>query len=725
MRSCTRLGQLVLGIFWITWIGLGAESPPTALNSSPAAVAASIPTPPRAATRDHWSTWHGERVNDPWFWLREKTNPEVIRYLEAENAYTEASTADVKAFGEQLYREALGRIQQTDLSVPLRRGQFYYYSRTQEGRQYSVLCRKPADASGNLDSQAPEQVLLDLNQLAEGKTFLSLGSFEISDDATQLLYSTDVTGFRQYSLFHKNLASGKTSGPWAERVDGVQWAADGQTVFYVIEDPVTKRSHQLWRRRGMEAQPELVWEEKDELYGLSLSRTKDRQFLICSSTSTDTWEQRILPAHTPQAEFQVVLPREKGHKYDLEHRAGLFYIRSNQNAKNFRVVTAPVATPNRWTELVPHRPDVLLEGLELFANHLVIQEQREALTVLRIQDSRTGAWREVTFPETVYAAGATGTPEFGAAAFRLSYQSMITPASVYDCDLTTGKLTLLKRTEVLGGYDPSAYVTERRWVTARDGVKVPLSLMYRRGTELDGTAPCFLYGYGSYGIGMDASFSVERLSLVDRGLVYVIAHIRGGNELGESWHDEGMLLKKKNTFHDFIDCAEALGSKRWVDPKRIVIEGGSAGGLLVGAVVNLRPDLFRAAHAAVPFMDVMNTMMDASLPLTVGEYLEWGDPNNKTYFDYMRSYSPYDNLRATNYPAMLVTTSLNDSQVMYWEPAKYVAKLRTLKTDQNPLHLKCNMGAGHGGASGRYDRLKEHAFEHAWLLTQLGIRQLQ
>lgn len=725
MRNCFRLGQLVLGIFWIAQIGLGAESPPTALNSSTAAAATPVPTPPRAATRDHWSTWHGERVNDPWFWLREKTNPEVIRYLEAENAYTEAATADVKAFGEQLYQEALGRIQQTDLSVPLRRGPFYYYSRTQEGRQYPIICRKPADAAGNLDSQAPEQVLLDLNQLAEGKTFLSLGSFEISDDATQLLYSTDVTGFCQYTLYRKDLTSGITSGPLAERVDGVQWAADGQTVFYVIEDPVTKRSHQLWRRLGPESQPELVWEEKDELYSLSLGRTKDRQFLICSSTSTDTWEQRILSAKTPQAEFQIVLPREKGHKYDLEHRAGLFYIRSNQNAKNFRVVTAPVATPNRWTELVPHRPDVLLEGLELFANHLVIQEQREALTVLRIQDSRTGNWREVTFPEPVYAAGATGTPEFGASAFRLSYQSMITPASVYDCDLATGKLTLLKRTEVLGGYDPAAYVTERRWVTARDGVRVPLSLMYRRGTALDGTAPCFLYGYGSYGIGTEATFSVERLSLVDRGLVYVIAHIRGGNELGESWHDEGMLLKKKNTFHDFIDCAEALGSKRWVDPKRIVIEGGSAGGLLVGAVVNLRPDLFRAAHAAVPFMDVMNTMMDASLPLTVGEYLEWGDPNDKTYFDYMRSYSPYDNLRATNYPAMLVTTSLNDSQVMYWEPAKYVAKLRTLKTDQNPLHLKCNMGAGHGGASGRYDRLKEHAFEHAWLLTQLGIRPLQ
>lgn len=724
MRNCFHLGQLVLGILWMTQIGLGAELPPTALNSSPAAAATPVSTPPRAATRDHWSTWHGERVNDPWFWLREKTNPEVIQYLEAENAYTEAATADVKAFGEQLYQEALGRIQQTDLSVPLRRGQFYYYSRTQEGRQYSILCRQPADESGNRDVQAPEQVLLDLNQLAEGKTFLSLGGFEISDDATQLLYSTDVTGFRQYTLYRKDLASGTTSGPLAERVDGVQWAADGQTVFYVTEDPMTKRSHRLWRLRGGEAQPELIWEEKDELYSLSLGRTKDRQYLICSSTSTDTWEQRILSAKTPLAEFQVILPREKAHKYDLEHRDGLFYIRSNQNAKNFRVVTAPVATPTRWTELVPHRPDVLLEGLELFANHLVIQEQREALTVLRIQDSRTGAWREVTFPEPVYAAGATGTPEFGATAFRLSYQSMITPASVYDCDLTTGKLTLLKRTEILGGYDPAGYVTERRWVTARDGVRVPLSLMYRRGTALDGTAPCFLYGYGSYGIGTEATFSVERLSLVDRGLVYVIAHIRGGNELGESWHDEGMLLKKKNTFHDFIDCAEALGSKRWVDPKRIVIEGGSAGGLLVGTVVNLRPDLFRAVHAAVPFMDVMNTMMDSSLPLTVGEYLEWGDPNEKLYFDYMRSYSPYDNLRATNYPPLLVTTSINDSQVMYWEPAKYVAKLRTLKTDQNPLHLKCNMGAGHGGASGRYDRMKEHAFEHAWLLTQLGIRQL-
>ena len=681
----------------------------------------SHPKPPVAKTQEHRSIWHGESVNDPWFWLREKTNPEVIGYLEAENAYMEASTVEAKAFGELLYKEMLGRIQQTDLTVPLRRGAYDYYSRTEEGRQYAIHCRRKALPDGASDAKAAEEVLLDLNLLAQGHSFLGLGGFEISDSGTALLYSTDVTGFRQYTLYRKDLATGKTSAPLAERVTSFEWSADGAFVLYTTEDAVTKRSNQLWRLSLEGGRPQLVMEEKDELFGLGLGRTKDHQWFVCSSQSTDTWDQRILPASDPKGAFRPVLPREKGHKYDLEHRDGVLLLRTNKDAKNFRLVSAPVAEPGRWTEVIAHRADVLLKSLEVFRDHLVVAEQKEALTHLRIQNKNSTHWVEVAFPEPVYSAHATGTPELGAKAFRLTYQSMATPQGVYDCDLATGRLTLLKRTPVLGGYDPSGYVTERRWVTARDNTRVPLSMVYKKGVKLDGSAPCFLYGYGSYGLGMDASFSIARLSLVERGMVFVIAHIRGGDELGEAWHDDGMLMRKKNTFTDFVDCAEWLVKNHISAPDRLVIEGGSAGGLLMGAVVNLRPDLFRAVHSAVPFVDVINTMMDASLPLTVGEYLEWGNPNEKPAFDYMRSYSPYDNLKPGAYPAMLVTTGLNDSQVMYWEPAKYVAKLRTLKTDARPLLLKCNMGAGHGGASGRYDRLKEVSFEYAWLMTQVGI----
>lgn len=674
--------------------------------------------PPLAPRREHTVVWHGQTFIDPWFWLREKSNPEVIRYLEAENAHTDAHTADARRLGEVIYKEALGRIQQTDLGVPVRIGKHGYYHRTEEGRQYPIHCRRLIGADGD---SGPEEVLLDLNVLAGDGIFLSLGGMEVSPDGGRLLYSVDRTGFRQYSLYLKDLATGKAEGPLAERVRGFQWALDGRTLFYVTEDPVTKRSNQLWRRSAS-GTTTLVFEEKDELFSLDLGRTKDRAFLVCSVASTDTWEQWLLRADEPEGPFRVVMPREKGHKYDLEHRRGTLFLRTNRGAKNFRLVSAPVSKPGEWTEWIPARADVLLEGMEVFDQYLVVQEQREALARWRIHSFAGGDWKEVVFPEPVYWASAPGTPEFASTELRISYQSMVTPPSTYDCRMADGQLVLRKRTAVPGGYDPAQYVTERHWATARDGVKVPLSLVRRRSTPVDGTAACHLYGYGSYGLGMEAAFSVARLSLLDRGVVCVIAHIRGGNELGEAWHDDGMLMKKKNTFHDFVDSAEWLVGRRMVDRQRILIEGGSAGGLLMGAVVNLRPDLFRAVHLAVPFVDVMNTMMDATLPLTVGEYLEWGNPNEKAAFDYMLSYSPYDNLKRGDYPSMLVTTSLNDSQVMYWEPAKYVAKLRTLKTDRNPLHLKCNMGAGHGGASGRYDRLKEVAFEYAWLLVQAGIR---
>jgi oligopeptidase B len=663
-------------------------------------------------------------VNDPFFWLREKSNPEVIRYLEAENAYTEAMTRDLQPFAAALYEEMLGRIQQTDLSVPTRRGAYFYYTRLVEGKQYPIHCRKKAADDGSFPTEAAEEVLLDLNELARGLKFLALEAFVVSDDGNLLAYTTDTTGFRQFRLSVKDLRTGTLLPDSAERVTSVEWCADNRTLFYTTEDPVTKRSNLLWRRT-LRDEAEPVYQEKDRLYRIRLSRSKDRKMLFLLCASTDTWETRFLPGDQPQGTFQVVLPRQKGHKYDVEHREGLFYIRSNQGAKNFRLVTAPVSdpSPKNWKELIPHRTDVLLERVELFQDYAVASEKSLALEHFRVLDFRSGRWHEVDFPEPVYAAQAVPTPEHTAHTFRFSYQSLATPSSVYDYDMATRRRTLLKRQEVLGGYDPGRYVTERLWAAARDGTKVPLSVVYRKGLKKDGRAPLFLTGYGSYGFGLPAAFNGNRVSLLDRGMVCVIAHVRGGNEMGEAWHDNGMLMKKKNTFFDFIDSAEWLVAHGWTGKDRLVIEGGSAGGLLMGAVTNLRPDLFKAVHAAVPFVDVMNTMMDASLPLTVGEYLEWGNPNEKAAFDTMRSYSPYDNLARKDYPAILVTTSLNDSQVMYWEPTKYVARLRSLKTDGNPLLLKCNMGAGHGGASGRYDRLKETAFEYAWLLSQVGIRK--
>ncbi len=682
------------------------------------------PPPPVAPQRPHVSLWHGEQVNDPWFWLREKSSPEVVAYLNAENAYTEALTKDLKPFSEALYKEMLGRIKQTDLSVPVRRGAYFYYSRTEEGKQYPIQCRRKAAKNGADDPKAAEELLLDQNELAKGLKFLSLGGMAVSDDDRTLLYSTDDTGFRQYRLFTKDLATGKVSAPLAERVTSFSWAADARHVFFVTEDDLTKRSNQLWRLDLKAGKPVLVFEEKDELYRMSLGRTRDRQYLQVEVQSTDTWESRYLAAAKPLGAFKVLLPRQKGHKYDFDHREGTFYIRTNHDAKNFRLVTTPAATPDpsHWKPFVAHRPDVLIEGVDLFRDFLVVVQQREGLAQFRIQDLKTGKWRDVAFPEAVYAAFPGGTPEYTSKAYRLNYQSLVTPQSIYDCDLATGKQTLLKETEVLGGYDRSHYTTERLWATARDGVKVPLSVVYRKGVKRDGSAPLFLYAYGSYGYGTPPAFSSTRLSLLDRGMVYAIAHIRGGNELGEAWHDDGMLLKKMNTFTDFIDAAEFLVKEKWTAKDRLVIEGGSAGGLLMGAVTNLRPDLFKAVHSAVPFVDVLNTMMDASLPLTVGEYLEWGNPNEKPAFDAMRAYSPYDNLAKKAYPAILVTSSFNDSQVMYWEPAKYVAKLRTLKADATPLLLKMKMEpAGHGGASGRYDALRDKAFETAWMLQQVGI----
>ena len=674
--------------------------------------------PPVAPVHEHRELRHDSTVIDNYFWLREKSNPEVVKYLEAENAYTEAMTKEIKPFQDALYKEMLSRIKQTDLSVPTRRSGYLYYSRTEEGKQYPIQCRR----KGNM--QAPEEVLLDPNELGKTHKFVGVGNFVVSDDQHLLAYTVDFTGFRQYSLQVKDLRTGTLLSDTTERVTSVEWAADNKTLFLTTEDAVTKRPDKLWRHVLGASSFEPLYEEKDELYDIGLGKTRDKQYLILNIEAKDTSENLYLRADHPAGSFAVFLPREKKHRYYVDHREGTFYIRTNQDGKNFEIVTAPEKDPSRknWKTFVAHRDDVLVQDIELFRDFAVVVEKSEGLNGLRVYRFGATTWGSIAFPEPVYSAFPGATPDYDSKTFRYNYQSFITPSSVYDYDVAGGKSTLMKRQEVLGGYDPAQYSSERLWATARDGVKVPVSIVYKKGFERNGKAPLFLYAYGSYGFGTPVTFSSNRVSLLDRGMAYAIAHIRGGDEMGEKWREDGMLMKKKNTFQDFIDSAEFLIANKWTSKDRLVIEGASAGGLLMGAVVNMRPDLFRAVHAGVPFVDVMNTMMDATLPLTVGEYLEWGNPNEKAAYDYMKTYSPYDNLERRAYPAMLVTTSFNDSQVMYWEPAKYVARLRTLKSDSTPLLLKIKMDpAGHGGASGRYDRLKDDALVYAWMLEQVGI----
>lgn len=675
-------------------------------------------TPPKAPVREHRETRHGATVIDPYFWLREKSSPEVAKYLEAENAYTEALTAGIKPFQEALYQEMLGRIKQTDLDVPVRRGQYLYYTRTEEGKQYAIRCRRKGDM------QAPEEVVLDPNEMAKTNKFVGIGATAYSDDGNLLAYSVDFTGFRQYALQVKDLRTGVTLPDTTDRVTSVEWAADNQTLFLTKEDAVTKRSDKLFRHVLGTGAFDEIYHEKDELYDIYTGKTRDKKYLLVGIEAKDTTEWRYVRADRPQANLAVFLPRKKGHRYYIDHREDTFYVRTDRDGVNFAVMTAPESdpAPAKWKVFLPHRKDVLLSDLDVFRDFAVAVEKSQAVNRLRIYNFQTKGWSDIAFPETVYAANPGSTPEFESPTYRYTYQSFVTPSSIYDYDVRAGKSLLRKQEEVLGGYDSTKYASERLWATARDGVKVPISIVYKKGFARDGKGALMLFGYGSYGFGTPATFSHSRLSLLDRGMAFAIAHIRGGDEMGWQWRLDGMLMKKKNTFNDFVDSAEFLIDQKWTSKDRIVIEGGSAGGLLMGAVVNQRPDLFRAVHLAVPFVDVMNTMMDATLPLTVGEYLEWGNPNEQKAYDYMKTYSPYDNLEKRAYPAMLVTTSFNDSQVMYWEPAKYVARLRTLKTDSNPLLLKIKMEpAGHGGASGRYDRLRDTAFEYAWLLREVGI----
>jgi oligopeptidase B len=688
----------------------------------PAPVAAQLaldaPAPPVAKKLPRTAAIHGDVRVDDYYWLREKSNPEVLAYLEAENAYTQAVMKPTEPLQAALYKEMLSRIKQTDLSVPSREGDYFYYTRTETGKQYRIHARKRGSLEGR------EEITVDENELARGEKFFSLAGHIVSDDGNLLAYTTDVTGFREYTLHVKDLRTGALLPDRIKKVGSVLWAADNKTLFYVTED-AAKRPYRLYRHVLGEPKDELVYEEKDELFRLSARRSRDKKYALVSSTSSITTECRLLPSDQPTATLRVVLPRENDHEYHVEHRDGLLYIRTNKGAKNFRLVTAPVddPRPQNWKELIPHRSDVLLEGIDLFVHHGVVSERSDGLPRLRVLDLRTGTARALEFPEPVYAVFRDANPEYQTRVFRYRYQSLVTPDSVFDYDMDSHKSTLLKRTEVLGGYDPAGYVSERIWAPASDGTRVPISLVYKKGMRKDGTSPLLLYGYGSYGASLPIAFTPNRLSLLDRGVIYAMAHIRGGKDLGKVWHEQGRMLNKRNTFTDFIACADHLIAQKYTAHDRLAIQGGSAGGLLIGAVVNFRPDLCKAAVLEVPFVDVLNTMLDASLPLTIQEYLEWGNPNVKQEYEYMKTYCPYTNLTAKAYPAMLVRTSLNDSQVMYWEPAKYVAKLRTVKTDKNVLLFKCNMAAGHGGASGRYDALKETAFTYAFLLNQFGITQ--
>jgi oligopeptidase B len=664
---------------------------------------------------------NGGTLVDDYQWLREKSNPEVAQYLETENAFTDTVMKPTEPLQKKLYDEMISHIKETDVDVPYKSGEYFYYSRVEAGKQYPILARKKA----SLD--APEQITLDVNELAKGEKFMALGAYEVSEDGNLVAYSTDNTGFRQYRLHLRDLRSGKDLADTAEKTGSIVWANDNQTIFYSVED-AAKRQYRLYRHKlGTDTKnDQLVYEEKDERFNIGAEKSRSRKYIFLDITSHTTSEFRYLDAANPSGEWKLIAPREQDIQYFPDHLGDQFYIRTNDKGRTFRLVATPVSDPAKknWKEIVPVRTDVMLSDFEPFRSFYVLVEREHGLPQLTVVDLASGASQRITYPEPVYFAAPQRNREFDTKLFRYSYQSLVTPNSVFDYDVEKRASTLLKQNEVPGGYDPSQYQSERVWATAPDGKRIPISVVYRKDLKReDGSNPLYVYGYGSYGASLPVTFSGARLSLLDRGVVMAYAHIRGGGEMGKPWHDAGRMMNKMNTFTDFIACTEYLAANKYGSRDRIAIEGGSAGGLLMGAVTNLRPDLFKVVISHVPFVDVMNTMLDASLPLTVPEYEEWGNPHEKAAYDYMLKYSPYDNLRPGAYPAILVKTSFNDSQVMYWEPAKYVAKLRTLKTDNNVLLLKVNMAAGHGGSSGRYDQYKEVAFDYAFLLTQLGIEK--
>lgn len=676
--------------------------------------------PPVAPIIPHEITQHGQTRVDNYFWMRDKTNPAVIDYLNAENAYVEAAMAHTAALQAQLYAEMRGRVKETDLAVPERRGDYFYYTRVEHGQEYPLYCRK----HGSLE--AAEELLLDQNALAAGHEYCRIGVYRVSPDHRLLAYSVDYAGDEAYTLFVKDVTSGTVL---ADRVSdtyyGVEWANDNRTLFYNVLD-AAKRPFKLFRHTiGSDAaQDALVYHEADEAFFLEVTKTRSMAYLLLALGNTDTSEVRFLPADQPEATFEMIQPRQAGHEYKVAHHGQRFLIVTNHRAQNFKLVETPVASPAQanWRELIPHRADVLLDDIDAFRNHLALYERAGGLKRLRIADLTFTHIYDVPFPEPVYTFEPTGNPEFDMATLRFSYSSLVTPSSVIDYDMATRAWELKKQDEIPSGYDAALYTSERLLATTHDGGEVPISLVYRKGLERDGRNPTLLYGYGAYGLTIEPSFRAKRLSLLDRGFVYAIAHIRGGADMGRAWYNQGKLLHKQNTFNDFIACAEHLITVGYTAPDKLAISGGSAGGLLMGAVTNVRPDLFGAVIAAVPFVDVINTISDPTLPLTVIEYDQWGNPADKTAFDYMLSYSPYDNVEAKAYPNLLITSGLNDPRVSYWEPTKWAAKLRALKTDGNMLLLKTNMSFGHFGASGRFDHFKEDALEYAFLIETLGVR---
>jgi len=676
--------------------------------------------PPVAKVILKTDTLHGEIHIDNYFWLRERDNPEVIEYLKAENKYTESMMKHTEAFQETLYKEMLGRIKETDLSVPEKLGDYYYYTRTEQEKQYRIYCRKKDSL------EAEEEIMLDKNVLAKGYDYYDIGVFRISPDHKLLAYSIDTTGSERFTLYIKDL---KTDSLFKEKISNAgysaAWANDNKTIFYTILDNA-KRPYKIYRHTlGTNTeQDEFVYHEKDDAFWLNISRTKSDKYLIIDLASHTTSEVRYLSADAPEGKFKLVHPRQHKMEYYIEHHNDRFFIMTNDNAKNFKLMQTSVNDPSRenWKEIIPHRDSVKIDGIDIFKNFFVVYEMEKGLKKIQIRNFTSDETYYVDFPEPVYTFWLGKNRDFNSRLLRFTYNSFVTPRSVFDYNMDNRTQELKKQYEVLGGYNPSLYQSERIFATAQDGATIPISLVYKKGIKKDGNSPLYLIGYGAYGTCMETYFSSNRLSLLDRGFTYAIAHIRGGGEMGRYWYEQGKLLHKKNTFSDFIACAEYLINEKYTSSDKLVITGGSAGGLLIGAVTNMRPDLFKIVVADVPFVDLINTMLDPTLPLTVLEYEEWGNPNNKEYYDYMKSYSPYDNVAVKEYPNILITAGLNDSRVQYWEAAKWTAKLRALKTDNNLLLLKMNMGSGHLGASGRYDFLKDIAFEFAFILGLFGIK---
>jgi oligopeptidase B len=673
--------------------------------------------PPVAKVDPKTTTLHGDTLVDNYHWLRDKGNPDVIKHLEAENAYTAARMKHTEALQETLYKEMLGRIKESDSAVPYLKDGYWYYTRTEQGKSYPIFCRK----QGTLE--APEQIILDQNALAAGKKFHALGGFDVSPDGSKLIYLEDLTAFREYTLYVKDLTTGAIVDSIPKVWNGTAWADDNKTFFYMTADEA-KRGNAVWRHviGGPKGQDVKVFQEDNVLHNVSVFRSRSETFIFIPADGFTSSEWRVIPAASPMEAPRIIAPRRANVEYSVEHGGGFFYILTNDNAQNFRIVRAPdtEGAPASWKDWVAHRPEAFIEGVDVFKNYAVVTERREGLRRLRVVELAPNASHDVTFPESAYGVFGTANPEFDSDVFRFSYSSFVTPSSVYDYNMTTRLRDLKKRQEIPSGFDGTQYEVQRRMAPARDGVQVPVSILKKKNAPA-GPAPLFLYAYGSYGATMEPTFNSNVFSLVDRGMTYAIAHIRGGQEMGRQWYDDGKMMKKKNTFNDFLDVAEYLVKNGYTRPDRLVANGGSAGGLLMGVVANMRPDLFKAIVADVPFVDVINTMLDSSLPLTAQEWEQWGNPKNPEHYKYMLSYSPYDNVEKKAYPWLLVTTSFNDSQVMYFEPAKWVAKLRAMKTDNNPLYFKTNLAGGHGGSSGRYDRLRETAFRYAFVLDAVGL----